>query len=551
MSAHTVQWVSASPLWSGTLGAGLDPVTLGQQMRQPGVLRFTQDKFMDELAQILAQDPSGIGANLATPVTYRLPAPGQEQPPQPTVLKLFQAAHGHFHLVAASLTCRLPGLPDHDVNTAAKERVAFVLRRIDSVGSEWSWGADANNPGANTWSQLDSSAVLSVAAGEDLMPLFGVRYQAGEQLRRIYVGLVPTSSADNFKAAGAPSLLAAPSNTDPGAAPVDPRPAALTNKVTDPLRALAAAPITAPSDVTDPTQQQAIITAEKDQLAQASQFLLVDFAELLVTYLPDLWTALQQQTRPSATASAALYDALDNQPADPSTSTTTSWRQALIEAWSTAAILYGDATGNLPGPLNLANSPLTGNDLDTLVVAALPPLPSGAPTGSVTSIQGDSIPPPQVPKLDPQGAWTYLIRCVYQRPLCGPLQPDVLSDPTTKFEIAGFFDLDAPSRQIFISLPVNTGISDLRKLRKNVNFLMSNQLRAQMNRVTSLNDALKGQFASGGSFDLGLICSFSIPIITICALLVLMIFIELLNIVFWWLPFLRICLPIGLKSDSS
>ena len=45
-----------------------------------------------------------------------------------------------------------------------------------------------------------------------------------------------------------------------------------------------------------------------------------------------------------------------------------------------------------------------------------------------------------------------------------------------------------------------------------------------------------------------LICSFSLPVITICALLVLMIFISLLNIVFWWLPFLRICFPIALKA---
>ena len=129
--------------------------------------------------------------------------------------------------------------------------------------------------------------------------------------------------------------------------------------------------------------------------------------------------------------------------------------------------------------------------------------------------------------------------------------PTQVSEPSPPFLIASFFDLDAPSRPIFISLPVDTGISDLRKLRKNVTFLISNQLRNQMNRVTNLNDALKGQFASGGSVDLGLMCSFSIPIITICALIVLMIFIQLLNIVFWWLPFLRICFPIGLKSGSQ
>jgi hypothetical protein len=46
-------------------------------------------------------------------------------------------------------------------------------------------------------------------------------------------------------------------------------------------------------------------------------------------------------------------------------------------------------------------------------------------------------------------------------------------------------------------------------------------------------------------------CSFSIPIITICALLVLMIFISLLNIVFWWAPFLKLCFPIGLEAKKA
>ena len=99
-----------------------------------------------------------------------------------------------------------------------------------------------------------------------------------------------------------------------------------------------------------------------------------------------------------------------------------------------------------------------------------------------------------------------------------------------------------------ISMPVDTSLKDLRKLKKNVSFLLSNELRSQMNRVTSMKDALDGNFAKGESLDLGLICSFSIPIITICALIVLMIFINLLNLVFWWMPLLRICFPIGLKA---
>ena len=153
-----------------------------------------------------------------------------------------------------------------------------------------------------------------------------------------------------------------------------------------------------------------------------------------------------------------------------------------------------------------------------------------------------------VPKLDVRSASWYVLRCVYRRPECGALCPDVVSEPSDKFKIASFFDLDAPSRTITISMPVDTSIKDLRKLKKNVSFLLSNQLREQMNRVTNLKDARDGKVADGQSLDVGLICSFSIPIITICALIVLMIFISLLNIVFWWMPFLRICFPIPLKA---
>jgi hypothetical protein len=308
VSAHTVQWVSASPLWSSTLNGDFDTATLGQKMRAPALLRFEQDRFMDELAQTLAQNPDGLEANVATAataVTYRLAAPGEAHPPRPTQLKLFQAAHGHFYLIAASLTCRLPGLPDHDVNPSASEKVAFVLRRIDDAGTEWAWCSDSAIPPARGWAQLDPSAASAVAAGEDLLPLFPACYQTGGKQRRIYVGLVPTSSSDTFKAAGMLSPLAAP-GSGAGAPPSDPRPSALATKVTDPLRALAAAPTTAPPDVTNPTQRQAIEDAEVAQLVEASRFLLVDFAEFLVSNMPEFWSALAHQQRPGDADAGAL-----------------------------------------------------------------------------------------------------------------------------------------------------------------------------------------------------------------------------------------------------
>jgi hypothetical protein len=55
----------------------------------------------------------------------------------------------------------------------------------------------------------------------------------------------------------------------------------------------------------------------------------------------------------------------------------------------------------------------------------------------------------------------------------------------------------------------------------------------------------------GGGLKLDWICGFNIPLITICAFFVLSIFLSLLNIIFFWLPFIKICIPFPSPSPSS
>jgi hypothetical protein len=69
-----------------------------------------------------------------------------------------------------------------------------------------------------------------------------------------------------------------------------------------------------------------------------------------------------------------------------------------------------------------------------------------------------------------------------------------------------------------------------------------------MSRVTDAKKTIEGQLDDGDPLDIGMVCSFSIPIITICALIVLFLFLALLNLVFFWLPFVRICLPVPIKA---
>jgi hypothetical protein len=55
----------------------------------------------------------------------------------------------------------------------------------------------------------------------------------------------------------------------------------------------------------------------------------------------------------------------------------------------------------------------------------------------------------------------------------------------------------------------------------------------------------------GATATFGMICSLSIPIITICALILLIIIVMLLDLIFKWIPWFIICFPIpGLKAKK-
>jgi len=155
-------------------------------------------------------------------------------------------------------------------------------------------------------------------------------------------------------------------------------------------------------------------------------------------------------------------------------------------------------------------------------------------------------PPVTVPKLGQKAEDLYILRYVYERPQCDPPHKYV-SQPTDEFQLAPFFDPDAPARPIRIGLPVDVSIGGLRKFKKNVAFMMSKELR---NKLASVKpEMLKGDGPDAeGTLDIGHICSFSIPIITLCAFILLMIIVIVLNLVFWWIPFLKICFPLKLSA---
>jgi hypothetical protein len=164
----------------------------------------------------------------------------------------------------------------------------------------------------------------------------------------------------------------------------------------------------------------------------------------------------------------------------------------------------------------------------------------------------------------------FVLRCVYVRTDCGPLHPPVLSARSQRFQLASFFDPDAPARPIRIALPIDTTAAGMRKFNKNTAFVISDALCGQLQRAKGLGladlvlsvlpwpfhkdlDVGAGGIGpcknSGG--NLGMICSLSIPIITICALILLMMIVLVLDMIFKWIPWFIVCFPLpGFKAKK-
>jgi hypothetical protein len=190
--------------------------------------------------------------------------------------------------------------------------------------------------------------------------------------------------------------------------------------------------------------------------------------------------------------------------------------------------------------------------LAATLVRALEDLPEPAPEPAV--------PTAAVAPADALRGW-FVIRCVYDTPGCAPLHSAIVSNPTEPFEIAGFFDPDAPARPIRIGLPLDTTPAGLRKFDKNTALVISDTLCGQIRRIKGVTfgdlvlSILPWPFHKDlpvgpkGPCSTGMICSLSIPIITLCALFLLIIMVSLLDIIFRWLPYFILCFPVpGLKA---
>lgn len=683
MTMDQVQWASPSPLWRQAAQA--TAVSLRRNaLRQPVILRFAADTFMDDLLRLLETNPALLKDVVAKPETWRGPSAGlpplkqvpafaqklsrlglvaahkkeqalavannaggssivasqqvSNQPgTKPRSLKLYQPAHQRYYLIASSLVCGRAGLPDKTINQGRRESVSFVIRRMFPPGplninvnlpefnpNTWEEYAFVSTAAGNVWQRIPGSGLLNggvLIGSEDQLPLFPLSFvEDNGHKRRMVAGLVPVGKREAYMGAGFRKQTGDPAPVVTPQAPIDSRMYLFWAQVTEPWKKLleqssAGANLKTGSTVPDnPTNAPQTKTLSGDPLAQAlksareqmqtgSWYILLDFSNLLSEQVPRVWRLLNGlQPKPGDVpfnnAETALVNALTNTTFDSSKADLvrdTSYQSTQVKN-SLKDVLLAVKSGNVERDLEAVKTSYDRKSPNSLWPTFLfpladpalaAPLPKLGITISAEDTQLDqdkkkidalaalvqqalpTTPAAEVPAsplvsqqpMDMREGW-FVMRCVFERPECGPLDPPVLSAPTTAFQMAGFFDPDAPARPIRIALPLDTSPGGLRKFDKNTAFMISDMLCGQIDRLKglTLGDLVLsvlpwpfhkdlpvgdgGPCTDSGGLEVGMICSLSIPIITICALILLMIIVTLLDIIFRWIPFFLFCFPL-------
>jgi len=536
-------WKTAPPLWRDGLAGTVE-------LDRPAILRFDGDDFVERLQSELDDPEREVGAFILQPETWRQPAAGRSPVSAGEVPRLYQPIHGRFYLVTGGLVCERYGLPDKVVHPDRDESVFAVLRRLEPTGPgpvdpgqrvtyrEFGWVPEGQG---GRW----ISVAVGLAEREQRLPAFPMTYVNGHR-RRVLAAMIPVAARERYEAALPEDPIV---SSDPAAVLALPGRARLETVV---LGFEAAADLAASHTMTTGSE------ATRDLLRETLFFAMVDLSAFLVDELEDVW---EQRVTAPAGALANLAELLAH------SAFGTTWTAALHQAYANRNLVLA----NLPHPpAPVTNASLAGmtsavqelgvvtgrptveDPLFTTVAAALDAVATQA-AGPVSAggRSAAQTPPDDVPESSPGPRRTagavYAVRFVYERPRCPLNQRLTVSQPTRAFRLSHIYDPDAPYRDSRIVLPVDTSLEGLRKYPKAVRMEVSAQLRKQMERIQGIKmqDLDNGTIPPEPSLDLGMVCSLSIPIITICALVLLMIIVSLLNIVFFWLPLFKICLPKG------
>jgi hypothetical protein len=337
------------------------------------------------------------------------------------------------------------------------------------------------------------------------------------------------------------------------------------------------------STTTEQVEARAVANRTRDRILQSSWFVLLDFAAYLRRYLPKVSDAIEARKNEALTTTAernlfAKLNEVKYTSDNPNVSMTLAQALVGFEQHRTTLeqgpTLLSDKTRtdfkSLPrfafAAIKPQNTTKVKLDFTETLVGSGPNAVKAAVEAALKEHPPDrAVPPPPAiaqASIPSNRSTRFVLRCVLDRPQCGA-GAEILSEPTEPFAMAPFFDPDAPARQVRIALPVDTSPAALRKYPKSASFVISDVLCGQVGgvRKLTLGDLVLSVLPWPFHKDLpepdvtpcgtGMLCSLSIPIVTLCALILLIIIAVLFTIFFGWLPFLISCFPLRLKAKEQ
>lgn len=543
------EWRSPALVWNGNVSS----------VGRPRILEIRNDEFIPVFLRAMAKaDPGSFfeehqlseGATAAQP------------------LKLYQPLHGCYYLVTASLVCRQLGLPDKAIARSDGETVSFVIRRIQE-NSEQAWVVDDDG---GHWKDLSSNEVLALAEDEEQFPMHPVtvcpRPETPQSAftdfieRDIHYGYIPTGNRDKYRDTVAregasdtpPEQIVQDyfdeveqQATDDGS-DFNFRVGLFRQRVYEPWRQLIRR-LTGSASRVASSGSNGVMPATDSQL---QLYTLLEFGDFLKNNVPTLWAALEANSDASLSGDmATLFETLtDELTVEEDDAGEMSLRDALVALEPDFPLVRGK--GDEPSESYDLGDTLSESELESILLTQVenaireedepirPPEDEGEDS-ELARLIGQQVQP------EPATEATYHIRAVYVYDPDPDCTPVVSEQPSPPFTLAPFFEPDAPARMVRLEAP-SIKLKDLRRYSRGVGISMSPELHKLSNCmrgddqdgvIDSLTDSCEG---SGLSVQW--VCTFSIQIVFLVAFIVMFIFLIALNFIFWWLAFLRICLPI-------
>ena len=504
----------------------------------PAIVQRQDDDFVDTtLAQL--RDASGRAALRGMLSAARSTPRGGS-----SSLKLFQPIQRQFHIALLEAWCDTPGSPR--VDPARIASAGMVLRRIRTAGGAatlegWmkrrgqllGWAridrlgvptADpqstlrlAHQPGYGPAGGSVDRALTSLALEredalleESTAPLFAappdVCAAAGKTL---YYGVVSTSSSE-IAALPAPESEAFGDDFGPGSA-------AFTEHLTGPLQGLATrfarGGETLAPDWAEAAEMRIFVLTLRQLAGEFDAFGDSPPSAAIIAELAAVSLPLRRR-------SGELVDRFVS-------------AATFLRAASRVLLELDDAA---PRPEMPTSWPALGAAATQRLHAAL----SAAMRARFAVVKGAP------GRFDEPGA-QYVLRCfVRLKPAAGCPLRTVWSDYSEPFVIAPWYEgAGAPPTQIALPDPTP---EFLRSLKPNVAFSVPPSLQGLL--MASPKDLLDGK-KGGSPLTVGWICSFSLPIITLCAFIVLNIFLGLFDLIFKWMFFIKICIPFPKRKEGE